>query len=64
MNYRLNIIPKPPGKIFAIFRKPIRQDIYTELTFRNGNINIIKKCLPLDLLEKVDMSLFIPEAKS
>lgn len=35
-----NITPKPPGKIFAIFRKPIRQDIYTELTFRSGNINI------------------------
>ncbi len=28
-----NITPKPPGKIFAIFHKPIRQDIYAELTF-------------------------------
>lgn len=54
-----NITPKPPGKIFAIFRKPIRQDIYTELTFRSGNIYITKKCLPLDLLKKVDMSLLL-----
>lgn len=38
-----NIIPKPPGKIFAIFRKPIRQDTYTELTFRSGSIDITKK---------------------
>lgn len=59
-----NITPKPPGKIFAIFRKPIRQDIYTELTFRSGNIEITKKCLPSDLLKKVDMSLFLPETKS
>lgn len=59
-----NIIPKPPGKIFAIFRKPIRQDTYTEITFRNRNIDITKKCIPHDLLKKVDMSLFIPETKS
>ena len=59
-----NITPKPPGKIFAIFRKPIRQDTYTELTFRNGSIDITKKCLPPDLLKKVDISLFIPEIKS
>ena len=54
-----DIIPKPPGKIFAIFRKPIRQNIYTEITFQSGSIDITKKCLPLDLLEKVDKSLFI-----
>lgn len=59
-----NIIQKPPGKIFAIFRKPIRQDIYTELTFRSGNVNITKKCLPPDLLKKVDTSLFLPETES
>ncbi len=58
-----NITPKPPGKIFAIFRKPIRQDIYTELTFRSGNVDITKKCLPPDLLKKVDMSLFFLETK-
>lgn len=59
-----NITPKPPGKIFAIFRKPIRHDTYTELTFRSGSIDITKKCLPPDLLKKVDTSLFIPEIKS
>ena len=59
-----NIIPKPPGKIFAIFRKPIRQNLYTELTYQSGNIDITKKCLPFDLLEKVDKSLFIRESQS
>lgn len=58
-----NITPKPPGKIFAIFRKTVRQEIYAELTFRSSSINITKKCLPSDLLEKVDMSLFTPEIK-
>lgn len=53
-----NITPKPPGKIFAIFRKLIRQDIYTELTFRSNSIEHTQKCLPPDLLKKVDMSLF------
>jgi hypothetical protein len=56
-----NIIPKPPGKIFAIFRKSIRQNLYAELTFRSGSIDITKKCLPPDLLKKVDMSLFSPD---
>ena len=59
-----DIIPKPPGKIFAIFRKPIRQNIYTELTFQSSSIDITKKCLPLDLLKKVDKSLFIQKSKS
>ncbi len=59
-----NITPKPPGKIFAIFRKPIRQSIYAELTFRNGSIDITKKCLPPDLLEKVDKSFFSSKTKS
>lgn len=59
-----NITPKPPGKIFAIFRKPIRQSIYAELTFRNGSIDITKKCLSPDLLEKVDKSLFSSKTKS
>lgn len=58
-----NITPKPPGKIFAIFRKPIKQDIYTELTFRSGSPAITKKCLPADLLKKVDVSLFSMESK-
>lgn len=56
-----NITPKPPGKIFAIFRKPIRQNLYTELTFQSASIDITKKCLPLDLLEKVDNSLWLSQ---
>lgn len=58
-----NITPKPPGKIFAIFRKPIRQNIYSELTFQSGSTDITKKRLPLDLLRKVDKSLFIRESQ-
>ncbi|MBD5547599.1 MAG: hypothetical protein HDQ97_09395 [Lachnospiraceae bacterium] len=57
-------VDKPPGKIFAIFHKPIWQNIYTELTFQSGSIDITKKCLPLNLLEKVDKSLFIQESPS
>lgn len=53
-----NIIPKPPGKIFAIFRKPIRQNIYTELTFQSDSIDITKKCLPPVLLEKLNFHIF------
>lgn len=59
-----NITPKPPGKIFAIFRKPIGQAIYKELTFRNGSIHITQKCLPPDLRKKIDLSLFMSESKS
>lgn len=59
-----DIIPKPPGKIFAIFRGSVGQENYDELTFRSGSLGITKKCLPPSLLEKTDPALFIPETES
>lgn len=59
-----NITPKPPGKIFAIFRKPIRQDKYTELTFRNGNIDITKNVSRLTYWGKWICPFFVSETKS
>lgn len=52
-----NIIPKPPGKIFAIFRKLITSETYTELTYQSKGIVITRKCLPKDLLIKIDPAL-------
>lgn len=53
-----SIVPKPPGKIYAIFKKKIGEDKYTQLTYKSKNITITKKCLPKDLLEQIDSSLF------
>ena len=52
-----SIVPKPPGKIFAIFKKPIGAPLYTQLTYNSKNISITKKCLPKELLTEVDTSL-------
>lgn len=52
-----SIIPKPPGKIFAIFKKKIHSPLYTQLTYKTKNITITKKCLPKDLLEQIEPSL-------
>ncbi len=52
-----SIVPKPPGKIFAIFKKPIGAPLYTQLTYKSKNISITKKCLPKELLTEVDTSL-------
>lgn len=30
-----SIVPKPPGKIFAIFKKPIGAPLYTQLTYKS-----------------------------
>lgn len=53
-----SIVPKPPGKIYAIFRKPINAPLYTKLTYKAKNISITKKYLPKELLEEIDDSLF------
>ena len=37
-----SIVPKPPGKIFAIFKKPIGNTLYTHLTYKSQNIKITK----------------------
>ena len=52
-----SIVPKPPGKIYAIFKKPINALLYTQLTYKSKNISITKKCLPKELLKKIDITL-------
>lgn len=52
-----SIVPKPPGKIFAIFKKPIGSTLYTQLTYKSQNTNITKKCLPKTLLDLIEPSL-------
>lgn len=53
-----SIVPKPPGKIYAILKKPINAPLYTKLTYKAKNISITKKYLPKELLEEIDDSLF------
>ena len=53
-----SIVPKPPGKIYAIFKKAINSPLYTQLTYKAKNTNITKKCLPKELLNEIDPSLF------
>lgn len=52
------IVPKPPGKIFAIFKKKINNDFYTELTYKSNNLSITRKCLPKELLVQIKPSLW------
>ena len=52
-----SIVPKPPGKIYAIFKKPINATNYTQLTYKAKNITITQKCLPKELLKEIDFSL-------
>lgn len=52
-----SITPKPPGKIFAIFKKPIKSPLYTQLTYKSKNITITKKCLPKNMLALIEPSL-------
>jgi hypothetical protein len=52
-----SIVPKPPGKIYAIFKKTIGSPIYTQLTYKSKDISITKKCLPKGLLSQIEPSL-------
>lgn len=52
-----SIVPKPPGKIYAIFKKNINSTLYTQLTYKSQNMKITKKCLPKNLLERIEPSL-------
>lgn len=52
-----SIVPKPPGKIYAIFKKPIKETLYTQLTYKSDNIAIIRKCLPEELKKEISSSL-------
>lgn len=59
-----SIVPKPPGKIYAIFKKPIHSSLYTQLTYKSKNITITKKCLPKELLSEIDPSLLEDTSES
>lgn len=59
-----SIVPKPPGKIYAIFKKPINATKYTQLTYKSKNITITKKCLPKELLKEIDFSLLEDTSES
>lgn len=59
-----SIVPKPPGKIYAIFKKSIHSSIYTQLTYKSKNIAITQKCLPKDLLKEIDPSLLEETSES
>ncbi|MBD5457212.1 MAG: hypothetical protein HDR27_01405 [Lachnospiraceae bacterium] len=51
------IVPKPPGKIFAIFKKKIHDTRYTQLTYKSKNLYITQKCLPKELIAQIEPSL-------
>lgn len=51
------IISKPPGKIYAIFKKPMNSPLYTQLTYHTKNLKITKKCLPQTLVTQIEPSL-------
>lgn len=52
-----SIVPRPPGKIYAIFKKPIGSALYTQLTYKSQNIKITKKCLPESLAKLIEPAL-------
>ena len=53
-----NITSKPPGKIFAIFRKHIAESQYNEITFQSKKATITMKCIPAELNPKISSSVF------
>lgn len=53
-----SIIPKPPGKIYAIFKKSIKDDLYSQLTYKRKNLTITSNNLPKHLTAHIDPSLF------
>ena len=59
-----SIVPKPPGKIYAIFKKPINATKYTQLTYKSKNITITPKCPPKKLLNEIDFSLLEDTSES
>lgn len=52
-----SIIPKPLGKIYAIFKKSIHSSLYTQLTYKSKSIVLTQKRLPQKLLKEIDTSL-------
>ena len=51
------VIPKPPGKIFAIFKKKIGDSCYTQMTYKHNKLSTIKKSIPRELLTRIAPSL-------
>lgn len=51
------ITPHPPGKIFAIFKKSVKDGVYSELTYQSKNIELTKKCLPAGFINRVKPEL-------
>ncbi|MCH5256039.1 MAG: hypothetical protein J1D87_02055 [Lachnospiraceae bacterium] len=58
------LIPKPPGKIYAIFKKRTSSTLYTKLTYKRKGLCITKRCIPKNLLISIDPSLFEKEVHS
>lgn len=52
------ILTKPPGKIYAIFKKKIRSTEYTSLTYKSPNMAITRSCLPKELSVQIEHSIF------
>ena len=53
-----SVIPKPPGKIFAIFKKSFQSPLYTQLTYKSKHLKITPNIFPEDFLEQLDWSIF------
>ncbi len=51
------IIQKPPGKIYAIFKKPINASFYTQLTYKSSNISLTSQYIPEQLINQIEPSL-------
>ena len=51
------LIPKPHGKIYAIFKKKIGESYYTKLTYQKNKLEITRKCLPKELLSQITPTL-------
>lgn len=52
-----SITPKPPGKIYAIFKKSIKDNLYNQITYKSKNIKITKNSLPKILADQIEPSL-------
>ncbi|MDE6674000.1 MAG: hypothetical protein K2K19_04195 [Acetatifactor sp.] len=53
-----HITPHPPGRIFAIFKKSVKDAIYSELTYQSKSIELTRKCLPNSFINRIKPELF------
>ena len=49
-----SIIPKPPGKIYAILKKSIKDKVYRQITYKSSKIPL---CIPTELLNTIDKTI-------